>query len=833
MSDSGSKVLAVEGDGIPLRVLLVEDSRAEATLLVRTLEQGGFDPQWQRVMLLEELPVALESQEWDVILCDYGLPGYTALDALEVITTAAPQIPCIVVTGMVGEEVAVACMRAGAQDLMLKDQLHRLVPAIRRELQQAGVRRERHRARRELEITHRFLMIANRHTEQAPLLQEWTDALGKITGVSAVGIRLLEQQGQIGYQAHQGFSKQFVELEGPLSLDHPCMCSRVIRGDIAPVPLRVTTGGSCWTSNFSEQLTSAVVPFNDLRGGCVEAGFESMALVPIIIGQQVAGLIHLADLRPGLVDRELVSQMEVLAIQLGTALGRVRALAELQEKEHLYRTLVELSPDAVLVADQSHRIVTANERAARMYGHDGPTQLVGASLDELLKGLDPGEGDIKQDLLDAGSKGAEYLQGRPDGSTFPAELHASMMHHDDARSGTVVSVRDISKRREMQAQLAQADRLASVGMLAAGVAHEINNPLTYVLQNLDWLIDGLEDREGPEGEHSVASLMQAAREATDGANRVRNIVRDLRTFSRVEGYSVEQVDVNEVLELASTMARGELRFRARLVQRLSDVPPVLANEGRLAQVFLNLLINAAQSMEDGEVEDNEIELRSWTEGDEVLVSVRDTGAGISQENRDKLFTPFFTTREPGVGSGLGLAICHSLITRFQGRIEVQSEVGQGSTFTVRLPTAEQDEKEEDIPAATEAVSAGSQSSSGRVLVIDDEPCLLSSMGRLLRQHEVVKAASGGEARRILEEDRRFDVILCDMMMPGITGMDLYQWLHELDEDLAARVVFTTGGPDNANLEQFLDSVPNPRLFKPFETSALLEIVQKLIIKDGP
>ena len=813
-------------DVTPLRVLLVEDSPMEARLLVEALRQGGFEPTWERVLLLEELPRALE-RTWDVVLCDYALPGYTALDALELISTTAPDLPCIVVTGAVGEELAVACMRAGAKDLLLKDRLQRLAPAIHRELKQAHLRRQRQRARWELEITHRFLMIANRHTELQPLLDDWTQTVVQVARVEAVGIRLLTPDGRVDHQAQQGFPRRFLARENPLETDQQCICAAVFRGDTEALPLEHTDAGSCWTADFSGQLAGVPEPPERLRRGCIEQGFESLAWVPILIAREPVGVLQLADTRPGVVDGALVSLLELLAVQLGTAVGRIRALARLRQEERFYSTLVQLSPDAILVADAAWSITAANHRSAQVYGHDDPSSLVGLKLDQVICGELQGEcTELRQSLLEAGERGAELDQRRRDGTTFPAELHASVILQDGQPRRTVVSVRDITERHEMQAQLAQADRLASVGMLAAGVAHEVNNPLTYVLQNLDWLIEGLGQRRQRVPGSSPDDLIEAAREARDGAERVRSIVRDLRTFSRVEGYSVSPVDLNKVLRLAASMAQGEVRFRAHLVQQLGQVPPVMANEGRLCQVFLNLLLNAAQAVDQGRPEEQQIELRSWTVEDEVHVSVRDTGEGILPEHIKQLFTPFFTTRHAGGSSGLGLAICHSLIVRFKGHMEVHSEVGQGTLVTVRLPAAPPDQQ---LPAAPQAAPAPQPSQTrGRVLLIDDEPCLLSSVARRLGQHEVVCAASGIEGQKILQRDRRFDAIICDLMMPRFTGIDLFLWLQEEAPELARRVVFTSGGPDRSSLEEFLEEVPNPRLYKPFEAPELLQIVDRLI-----
>jgi signal transduction histidine kinase len=239
----------------------------------------------------------------------------------------------------------------------------------------------------------------------------------------------------------------------------------------------------------------------------------------------------------------------------------------------------------------------------------------------------------------------------------------------------------------MQAQLVVSDRLAAVGTLAAGVAHEINNPLAFVLSNLSFLCGELHGvaRELPHGR--TAEMEEVLREAMDGAHRVRQIVRDLRTFSRGDDEVATTVNLQAVLESAITMARGELKMRAQIVREYRDVPQVEGNEGRYGQVFLNLLINAAQAIAPGKPDQNEVRLVLREAGERVIIEVRDTGSGMSPEVRARIFDPFFTTKPVGEGTGLGLSICHGIITGFGGEITVESEEGRGSTFRVSLPVA--------------------------------------------------------------------------------------------------------------------------------------------------
>jgi signal transduction histidine kinase len=252
---------------------------------------------------------------------------------------------------------------------------------------------------------------------------------------------------------------------------------------------------------------------------------------------------------------------------------------------------------------------------------------------------------------------------------------------------TVVSARDLTDRKQMQARLVLSDRLVAMGTLAAGVAHEINNPLTFVISNLSFLANELRTLAGELPMGRLAETEEVLREAAMGANKVRQIVADLKTFSRADDDMPTSVNLQNVIESALTIARAELRARARVVRDYTEVPPVEGSEGRLGQVFLNLLINAAQAIPPGQPEHNEIRVTLRTVQGHVIVEIRDTGSGIPPEMRSRIFDPFFTTKPVGVGTGLGLFVCQGIVTRFGGEISVESELGQGTTFRIIFPAA--------------------------------------------------------------------------------------------------------------------------------------------------
>jgi two-component system, NtrC family, sensor kinase len=246
--------------------------------------------------------------------------------------------------------------------------------------------------------------------------------------------------------------------------------------------------------------------------------------------------------------------------------------------------------------------------------------------------------------------------------------------------------------QEAQSQLIFADRMVSMGRLAAGVGHEINNPLSYVLSNLNYLSQELQPGRPPPSAAEALELMDALNSAREGAERVRLIVKDLRTLSRPDDMNTEPVDLSEVVRGAVKLAERELRDQARLVEDYDGLPRVRGNPTRLGQVFLNLLINAAHAIRQGGKAANEIRIQARQSGPgHVCVEVSDTGCGIAQENLTRVFEPFFTTKPAGEGTGMGLSVCHSIITALGGELHVQSQVGQGTTFSLLLPIMDDDD----------------------------------------------------------------------------------------------------------------------------------------------
>ncbi len=379
-----------------------------------------------------------------------------------------------------------------------------------------------------------------------------------------------------------------------------------------------------------------------------------------------------------------------------------------------------------------------------------------------------------------------------------------------------------ARRHAAEAQLVLADRLSSLGRLAAGVAHEINNPLTYTALNLELAQRAARESELPEA--ALATISHALAEAYDGANRVRGIVRALAAFGRGDEEAVGALDVHRALDAAIRIAENKIRYRARLVTRYDATSLIRGSELRLGQVFVNLLVNAADAIPEGNVDQHEIRIRTKNApSDRVVVEISDTGAGIAPEVRARIFDPFFTTKPVGVGTGLGLAISHGIVTALGGEISVDSTPGRGTTFRITLLAAPA--ADAVAPAVTRAPAA--QHPRARVLVIDDERAITRVIAAALTEHDVTVAGSGQDGLT-LSLSGAFDCILSDIAMPDVTGPELYEALRSDGRGLEARMVFMTGGAFAARAAAFLERVPNVCIEKPFQIATVEEALRGVL-----
>jgi PAS domain S-box-containing protein len=509
-------------------------------------------------------------------------------------------------------------------------------------------------------------------------------------------------------------------------------------------------------------------------------------------------------------------------------------VARLEEQVRELRAALEDAAEAICRVDADGRVVSVNRAFGRLLNYT-PDEIIGRSWEVVVSAAD--RPIVRADLRALTDKVEREVHGaRKDGTPFDMQLAVVPVSDGTASrpKGHYFFIRDLTERRRMENQLIFAGRMAAVGTLAAGVAHEINNPLAYIVANIDFVRHQMTTfasritRSGASGGdlgHTMDEAGEALAEARQGAERVRNIVRDLRVFARGDEELSGPVALRRVLDSSINIAWNEIRHRARLVKDYGDTPMVEGNESRLGQVFLNLLLNAAHAIPEGETERNEIRVSTRTDArGRAVVEIRDTGTGIPETIREKIFDPFFTTKTASEGTGLGLWICSGILAGLGGDISVESEIGRGSSFRVTLPPVA---IEAPTALAVRAV-AEAEAPGGRLLIVDDEPMILGALRRSFSSD--YKVTCVGDGRRALERIRggdRYDVILCDLMMPELTGMDLYAELERLVPEQAERVVFVTGGAFTPRAREFLERVPNARVEKPIDFQNLKLLLRNL------
>jgi PAS domain S-box-containing protein len=493
--------------------------------------------------------------------------------------------------------------------------------------------------------------------------------------------------------------------------------------------------------------------------------------------------------------------------------------------------IIEHIPDVVVIVRGEGEVLFANRQAVRTFGVTSNDGMVGRSLFEFTS---PEEGERLRGLLGRLTPGGtvgkelELALRRDDGEQAVVELAIARQLAFDEGQAVMVVARDITERKQLEQKLQLTERLASLGTLAAGVAHEINNPLAFVSANVEFVLHGIGVLKRAGGAAELDEMRTALEEAHEGTLRIRTIVKDLKTFASSEQEPNRPVDLREVAEWALKVSGARLHSRCSVRRQLAEVPPVLASEARLGQVLVNLIVNASDALQNSPQRDfvrvaTYPDARGW-----AVVEVEDSGCGIPPERLRRIFDPFFTTKAPGRGTGLGLSISHGIITALGGEIRVESTPGVGTVFRVMLPPAELDALAAPSPSLPVEAAGAGFTRSLRILVVDDEPLIAASIARLLQdKHQVVTVTEPGDALQLIERGERFDALLLDLMMPGLTGMELYARTQALWPEASRRTAFMTGGLFTESARDFVAHVPNPKLMKPFGPGDLTRVLSSL------
>jgi PAS domain S-box-containing protein len=801
--------------GIVLRVLLVEDSADDARLLVRQLTSAGYDVQHERVESPAAMRDALTRTSWDLVISDYSMPGFSGTAALNLLQEQGIDVPFIFVSGTIGEDVAVAAMKAGASDYVLKDKLKRLIPAIERELRDAEMRRERRRAHeivlertRLAELTSEVGVALTSVTPLRDTLARCARALVRHLDVLGAGIWIFAEQTQsLDLQAAAGLPPQMVDRLNRLSLEDAPIGP--IARERQPVHLNATGGMAA----FGREWTEA-------------EGITAFGGYPLLVEERVVGVLAVFSKR--LVPDFVLDGLEAVADQLAVGIEHRRAEEELRQSEERFSRVFRASPAgiAITTADEG-RFVDANEAFCALTGY-ARGEILGRTTAEL---------GFVQDLIEQ----AELLEHlRELGTVQNVDLEVRTKRGDrrlvlasferielGGRPCLLSLMHDISERKRLEDQLRQAQKMEAIGRLAGGVAHDFNNLLSVIIGYCDLLFRTLP---------ADAAERSEIAEIRDAADAASGLTRQLLAFSRRQVVERRVLDLNAVVSRAERLLKRLVGDDIELIVRLAPaLAPVQADAGQLDQVLMNLVVNARDAMPAGGTIVIETAPALLDEafardhpgaraGEYVCVSVSDNGIGMDADTQAHIFEPFFTTKEVGRGTGLGLATVYGIVKQSEAFIWVESARAQGTTFRIYFPPAAAGAVPEPAPRVEPASLTGNET----VLVVEDSPQLRELMQEVLqvRGYRVLDAENGDAALEVAgRHEGPIHLLLTDVIMPGMNGRQLADRLTAVRPDM--KVLFASGYTADALVQYGVEGGVR-YLQKPFTPDALARKVREIL-----
>ncbi|MDY6892443.1 MAG: PAS domain S-box protein [Chloroflexota bacterium] len=547
-------------------------------------------------------------------------------------------------------------------------------------------------------------------------------------------------------------------------------------------------------------------------------------------GGKIYGLLSVSIPSHIIPDDEESSLLKEVATDIAFALHKMeleeahsQAQETIAESEAKYRTIINCANDAIIIA-KGLNFVFANSRVD-ILGYT-PEEFLKFSFEDVMA---PQNAQITTERHLRRIRGErveptyEVDMIHRDGHHVPIEMSNTVIDYEGELAVLIIG-RDITERRrteeerkriELQAQV--TGRLASVGEMASGIAHEINNPLTSVIGFAQLLLQ----QEVPEA--IKADLITI----NEGAQQVSNIVRRLLTFSRQNKPERAYIDINDVL--ATTLAFRSYNMKTaniNLVTDLaSDLPFTLADAGQLQQAFLNIIINAETEMKSMHGRGN-LWIKTERIDDYIRVSFADDGPGIAENNLERIFEPFFSTRAIGEGTGLGLSICHGIVAEHNGKIYAESQLGKGTTFVVELPLVTEIMS---TRGATQAIDEAGMVTKAQILVVDDEPTILQFLDRVLSDEGyLVETIDSSVIALERLESETYDLILLDIKMPFISGIELYERLQITSPLTVPKVVFITGDVIGVHTSIFLSKTKADYFTKPFDTEKLKQDIRNIL-----
>lgn len=762
----------------PLKVLIVEDCESDEGLLVRLLERGGYATQHTRVETREEMTLALANNDWDMIIADFNMPAFDAPSALKVLQEADKDIPFIVVSGSIGEDAAVAMMKAGAHDYVMKDNLARLIPAVRRELAEAEVRRKNRQAEealRQSEERYRALY------EDNPSMYFTIKDDGRVLSVNRCGAR------ELGYRPDELVGSPVLDVFYPEDREHVL-------------------------ASFEKCLQNPMQVFRwEFRKVRKDGS--------LLWVKEAARSVPQAD-----------GSMVVLVVCVDVTENK-------KAEEELRRlvTAIEQCAEAVFITDVSRIIRYVNPAFESISGYS-KDEAVGRHIG-ILKSNRHTEAfyeETRNTLRNLEVWSGRVISRRKDGTTYEADATASPVR--DASGdliGYVIIHKDITDEVRMERQIRRTQKLEALGTLAGGIAHDFNNALTAVMG-----FSQMAHYKLPESSpirSDIERVLQASLRASE-------LVRQILTFSRKTEHEPKPVRmppiINEVLGLLRPSLPATIQIRCELDPAAAE-NLIMADETQIHQILMNLATNAAHSMRKTggilcirlyglEPDETLLGLNAdLRPGQYVCLSVSDTGHGMESEVLDRIFDPYFTTKGPNQGTGLGLAVVQGIVRTHGAAINVWSEPGSGSVFDIFFPRVEGYAAPEASEAPPESIGSGSE----RILLVDDEELLTELVKEMLESigYEVTALTESPKALELFRaRPGSFDLIITDMTMPHLTGKDLAEEILKIRADIP--VLLCTGYSDILNDKLAREAGICEVMMKPFTMADLDKAISRALAK---
>lgn len=747
----------------------------------------------------------------DLILLDLQLPDMNGLDLLRILTQEGIDIPVILMTAHGSEMIAVEAFRLGARNYLIKpfsDAEARQV--IDQALRERRLQRERDRLLNLLQQRVQELTVLTRVGKSVTALMDQRQLLDRIVE-AAVYIT----------QAEEGLLCEYDDQRNELLV-------RALRNvptfSLASLRLDDSLVGQVIYSGKSLRLSSATTsePITIMPGMTVQSTLQA----PLQLGDRVIGALIVNNRRVKRAfsesDQYLLS---ALADYAAIAIENARLYHAARSSEARYRAIFSNASDMVLMLDAEWRIVSSNQSGARILGEE-PDQLIGQPFQRWCSAQEWPMivQALQRAVNDSPLPPFTVSLQRSSNELAVVELSAQRLDVEDRVLVACIG-RDLTERRRLEQQLIQSDKLSALGQLVAGVAHELNNPLTSISGYTQLLL-----RNPNLDENTRIDLEQVWQQA----ERAGRIVRNLLMFAREHKPERSVVQINDVIHSALALQVYQLRVDNITVQLELDpnLPLTVADPHQLQQVLLNLITNARQAMNElgGGVLTIRTRLHDTLNGPEIEITVTDTGVGIPEHYLDKIFNPFFTTKPVGQGTGLGLSICYGIIQEHQGQIWAESRVGTGTTIFIRLPLVQPHDHEEVAETDLQPVQAESGPAQ-RVLVVDDEDSVRRMLQRLLSElgHQ---ATAVGDVDTALQElaAHHYDLVITDLRMPKKSGFDLSAEISRAYPQLTDRIIFISGDTMSALQPQQKEQLQGRLLTKPFSIPQLAELLRNLPVQ---